>query len=172
MIILKQTLPNIICAAFVYAHNRVIPTVWEHVVPEKAMRSCSVAVSVQESLDDGIVISGLQVIEARLLIRVVAVGAKMRSIQPSEKSEKWCEKAADLEVFKIVFRQHLRFLFKGMRPNPGRIPIWIKHSQAMQRTVAGAVGSSAGRSTFPFRRRKKEKPRQTKQIPDGFPLPS
>ena len=96
----------------------------------------------------------------------------MRSIQPSEKSEKRCEKAADLEVFKIVFRQHLRFLFKGMRPNPGRIPIWIKHSQAMQRTVAGAVGSSAERSTFPFRRRKKEKPRQTKRIPDGFPLPS
>lgn len=44
------------------------------------MRSCSVAVSVQESLDDGIVISGLEVIEARLRIEVVAVVAKMRSI--------------------------------------------------------------------------------------------
>ena len=52
------------------------------------MRSCSVAVSVQESLDDGIVISGLEVIEARLCIVVVTAGAKMRSIQPSEKSEK------------------------------------------------------------------------------------
>ncbi len=40
------------------------------------MRSCSVAVSVQESLDDGIVISGLQVIEARFGNAVLSSVAK------------------------------------------------------------------------------------------------
>ena len=43
------------------------------------MRSCSVAVGVEESAQRWVVISALEVVEARLLIRVVAVGAKMRS---------------------------------------------------------------------------------------------
>ena len=57
------------------------------------MRSCSVAVSVQESLDDGIVISGLQVIEARLCIVVVAIGAKKGQLGYSKSSVKEAEKA-------------------------------------------------------------------------------
>ena len=52
------------------------------------MSRAAVAVGVEETLNDGVVISALEVIEARLCIVVVAVGAKMRSIQPSEKSEK------------------------------------------------------------------------------------
>ncbi len=52
------------------------------------MSRAAVGVRVEKPLDDGVVISGLQVIEARLCIVVVAAGAKMRSIQPSEKSEK------------------------------------------------------------------------------------
>ena len=43
------------------------------------MSRAAVGVRVEKPLDDGVVVSGLQVVEARLLIRVVAVGAKMRS---------------------------------------------------------------------------------------------
>ena len=45
---------------------RVIPTIRKHIEPEEALAGAAVAVRVEETLDDGIVISALEVIEARL----------------------------------------------------------------------------------------------------------
>ena len=57
------------------------------------MASATVGVCVEEALDDGVVVSGLQVIEAGFRIVVVAVGAKMGSIglfkSSIKKAEKW-----------------------------------------------------------------------------------
>ena len=55
-----------------------IATVREHVVPEEAGAGGGVAVGIQEALDDGVVISRLQVIEARLSGRTVAIEEKKR----------------------------------------------------------------------------------------------
>ena len=60
--------------------NWIIPTVRKHIVPQEPLPRACVAVSIDEPLDYRIVISGLQVIEARLFDGVVAVEAKMRSI--------------------------------------------------------------------------------------------
>ena len=46
--------------------NRIIPAVRKHIVPQEALAGAAVGVCVEEALDDGIVISALQVIEARL----------------------------------------------------------------------------------------------------------
>ena len=70
------------------ACNRIVVTIRKHNKPQEALAGAAVGVRVEKPLDDGVVVSGLQVIEARLCIVVVAAGAKMRSIQPSEKSEK------------------------------------------------------------------------------------
>ena len=45
-------------------------------MPEEPLSRACVAVGVEEALDDGVIISGLQVIEARLYGRVVAIEAK------------------------------------------------------------------------------------------------
>ena len=49
-------------------------------MPQETLARTCVAVGVEEALDDGVVVSALQVIEARLFDLAVAVGAKMRSI--------------------------------------------------------------------------------------------
>ena len=46
--------------------DRIIPAVHEHIVPEKTLAGAAIGVCVEEALDDGVVISGLEVIEARL----------------------------------------------------------------------------------------------------------
>ena len=56
--------------------HRIIPAVHEHIVPEEPLAGACVGVRVQESLHDGVVISALEVIEARLYGRVVAIEAK------------------------------------------------------------------------------------------------
>ena len=53
------------------AGNWIIPTVRKHIVPEEALAGAGVAVCVEESSEGRIVISALQVIEARLRIVVV-----------------------------------------------------------------------------------------------------
>ena len=60
----------------ILARNRIVVTISKHVISKESLSRAAVAVGVEETLNDGVVISGLQVIEARLLIRVVAVGAK------------------------------------------------------------------------------------------------
>ena len=45
---------------------RIILTVRKHIVPQEALAGAAIGVCVEEALDDGVVISGLQVIEARL----------------------------------------------------------------------------------------------------------
>ena len=52
----------------------------KHIIPEEALAGACVAVRVEEPLDDGVVISGLQVIEARLFGRTVAIAANLSSI--------------------------------------------------------------------------------------------
>ena len=49
-------------------------------MPEEPLAGAGVAVRVEEALDDGVVISGLQVIEARLFGEGIAIEAKTRSI--------------------------------------------------------------------------------------------
>ena len=68
-----------IMAAWISTCNRIIIAVRKHIIPEESLSRAAVGVRVEKPLDDGVVVSGLQVVEARLLIRVVAVGAKMRS---------------------------------------------------------------------------------------------
>ena len=60
--------------------NRIIIAVRKHIVPEEPLAGAGVGVRVEEALDDGIVISGLQVIEASLYGNRVAIEAKMWSI--------------------------------------------------------------------------------------------
>ena len=57
------------------------------------MRSCSVAVGVEESAQRWVVISALEVVEARLCIVVVAIGAKKGQLGYSKSSVKEAEKA-------------------------------------------------------------------------------
>ncbi len=49
------------------------------------MSGAAVGVGVEEALDDGIVISGLQVIETRLFGESVAIEAKKETVKPSKK---------------------------------------------------------------------------------------
>ena len=67
-------------ASWINAINRIIPTVCKHIVPQEALAGTGVAVSVEEAAQGGIVVSALEVVEARLCIVVVAAGAKMGSI--------------------------------------------------------------------------------------------
>ena len=52
--------------------NRIIAAVGKHIIPEEALPGAAVGVRIEEPLDDGVVIAGLEVIEARLLIVVVS----------------------------------------------------------------------------------------------------
>ena len=59
--------------------DRSVAAVRKHIVAEEALAGAAVGVCVEEALDNGVVISGLQVVEARLFERVVAIEAKKRS---------------------------------------------------------------------------------------------
>ena len=61
---------------------RIIPAVRKHIVPEEALTGAGVAVGVEEAANGGVVVSGLQVIEARL--RVVVVPAVAQGIPASD----------------------------------------------------------------------------------------
>ena len=47
--------------------HRAVFTVRKHIIPEEALPGAAVGVRIEEPLDDGVVIAGLEVIEARLL---------------------------------------------------------------------------------------------------------
>ena len=55
--------------------HRIIPAVRKHVVPDKPLAGAGVAVGVEESAEDGVVISALEVIEARLFRSVLPLRA-------------------------------------------------------------------------------------------------
>ena len=76
--------------------GRGVVAVSKHIVPEEALAGAAVGVRVEKALDDGVVISGLKVIEARLCIAVVAIGAKMSLFHANIESGKCCLEAADL----------------------------------------------------------------------------
>ena len=56
--------------------NRIIPAVRKHIVPQEALAGTAVGVGVEEPLDGWVIISGLQVIEARLYEDRVAIEVK------------------------------------------------------------------------------------------------
>ena len=58
---------------------RTVPAVRKHIVPKEALAGAGVGVRVEKALDDGVVISGLQVVEARLYGECIAIEAKKRA---------------------------------------------------------------------------------------------
>ena len=76
-------MPNIV-SVWVLVCNRIIVAVRKHIEPQEALPGAAVGVCVEEALDDGVIISGLQIIEAGLYGRVVAIEAKKRSIRASK----------------------------------------------------------------------------------------
>ena len=55
----------------------IIPTIREHIVPQEALSGAAVGVCVEEALDNGVVISGLEVIEVRLSRMILPASSKM-----------------------------------------------------------------------------------------------
>ena len=55
---------------------RIIPTVRKHIVPEEALPCAAVGVCVEEALDDGVIISALQIVEPGFFGLSVAIEAK------------------------------------------------------------------------------------------------
>ena len=66
--------------------NWIIIAIRKHIEPEKALSGAAVGVCVEEALHNGIVISALEVIEARLFGLSVAIEAKRRSIKLPKKN--------------------------------------------------------------------------------------
>ena len=54
-------------------YQRIIPAVRKHIVPQEALAGAGVAVGVEEALDNGVVISALEVIEAGFYDGEVAI---------------------------------------------------------------------------------------------------
>ena len=54
----------------------VISTVRKHIVPQETLACAGVGVGVEEALNDGVVISALEVVEARLRTSLVPVSEK------------------------------------------------------------------------------------------------
>ena len=61
----------------IYLGNRIITTIRKHVVPEEALASAAIGVGVEEALNNGVVISGLEVIEAGLYKILLPVTEKL-----------------------------------------------------------------------------------------------
>ena len=76
MIILKKAQPDRIIAAIVNTRNRIIIAVRKHIVPQQALAGAAVGVCVEEAADGGVIVAGLQVIEARFGIAIVTPVAK------------------------------------------------------------------------------------------------
>ena len=51
--------------------NRIVPAVRKHIVPQEALAGAGVAVGVEEAAKGGVVISGLQVVEARFPVEII-----------------------------------------------------------------------------------------------------
>jgi hypothetical protein len=63
---------HIVSAGYVLSNYRIVQAVGEHVIAEQALAGGGVCVGVDESAEAGIVITGLQVIQAGFLIVGVA----------------------------------------------------------------------------------------------------
>ena len=80
---MSNIVPGGICAC-----NWFIVAICKHIEPQEALAGARVAVGVEESSEGWVTISALEVIEARLCIVVVAIGAKIRSIGLFKKQRK------------------------------------------------------------------------------------
>ena len=63
-------------SCIIYSINWAVVTICEHVKPKEALASATVGVGVEEALEDGVVISALEVVEARLRIVVITTVAQ------------------------------------------------------------------------------------------------
>ena len=59
---------------WINSYYRIVVAVRKHIVPEEAVAVGCVAVCVDKPLDDGIVVSGLQIVETGLSTPTVAMG--------------------------------------------------------------------------------------------------
>ena len=55
------------------AGNWIIPAVRKHIIPQEALAGAAVGIGVEKALNDGVIISALEIIEARLLTIVLSV---------------------------------------------------------------------------------------------------
>ncbi len=58
-------------SSIIAGYSRPVPAVRKHIIPQEALSGAGVGVRVEEALDDWIVISALEVIEARLSAVVI-----------------------------------------------------------------------------------------------------
>ena len=64
------------CSTMVNKQNWIVLAVRKHIVPQKSLAGAGVAVGVEEAAQGGVVVAGLQVIEARLGNAVLSSVAK------------------------------------------------------------------------------------------------
>ena len=74
---------------------RIISAIRKHIVPEEALADTCVAVSVQESPERGVIISALQVIEARLHKELISAVKKKTDKKLEKPGKKKSEKSQD-----------------------------------------------------------------------------
>ena len=55
-----------IFATVIHTRYRIAKTICKHIMPEEALAGACVSIRVEETLNDGVIISALQVVEARL----------------------------------------------------------------------------------------------------------
>ena len=58
------------------AGNRIIPAVRKHIIPQEALAGAAVGIGVEKALNDGVIISALEIIEAGFRIVVVSAVAQ------------------------------------------------------------------------------------------------
>ena len=67
---------QIICSRDIDSEHRTIPAVGEHVIAQEALAGRGVDVGTDESTDLGIIISGLEVVQLRILGKALAITTK------------------------------------------------------------------------------------------------
>ena len=64
---------SIISTTYVIVIDWIIPTVRKHIVPQEALTGGGETVCIDKAAQGGVVVSGLQVIEARLVVVVLSL---------------------------------------------------------------------------------------------------
>ena len=66
--------------AWIFIAHRIIIAVRKHIVPEKALSRAAVGVCVEEALHNGVIISALEVVEARLRELIVPANLQIAGL--------------------------------------------------------------------------------------------
>ena len=80
---------SIISTTYVIVIDWIIPTVRKHIVPQETLACACVAVGVEEAAERWIVISALEVVEARLHTILLPLNEKMAGPNTEESIERW-----------------------------------------------------------------------------------